>query len=208
MGRIFYAALLGWHLAIIALHHVGSAVVVLRDTATVSQPAAERILHVLDRFRNAYVVRHYAHYTGTAIGSGYFAPQVGSHFHVSVSILDVNGRVQRTATELRWATRTGQLRYTSFRQLFRGFVVREDAHPDGHAYEKEVAKAIGVNLAHPLLDSLSDHVVTHVRAYRPPTLAEARLGKPGALREVYRDTACFLKIIQNDHESLLFRADP
>lgn len=202
MSRIFFAALLGWHLAVIALHHVGSAVVVLRDTATVSHPTAERLIHVLERFRSWRIVRHYAHYTGTAIGSGYFAPQVGSHFHVSVSILDKTEHLLRTATEMKWATRTGQLRYTSFRQLFRGFLDRD--HPGGHAYEKEVAKAIAARLAQPLSDSLSAYRITHVRAYRPATLAEARMGKPATIREVYRDSSCSCSTpLQHDERVLL-----
>lgn len=181
MGERLYAIVVVFHLTVAMLHHVGSAAMVCR--------IMEGMLPTLHRMKAFAPIRYYAHYTGTGIGSGYFAPRVGSSFHVEAWVIDHGGRRQR-AGGFPWATRAAQLRYTAFCQLFQGFLTGVDS--TDAAYERAVAHHIARRMAHPLVSPQTKAVVTRVSVYRPPTLARYGRGDSSAtLLEVFRDTTVF-----------------
>ncbi len=177
MAKLFYAILLGFHLSVTVLHHIGSAVMVCN--------VMPGVLPVLQDIKAMAPTRYYAHYTGTGVGSGYFAPRVGSSFHVYATFVDADGHIQQV-TSVPWVTRAAQLRYTAFCQLFQEFTNRDD--PTHHAYEKAVARHISMRMAQSRRTAKSEKIVTSVAVYRLPTLAEYKEGTPAVLREVFRDT--------------------
>ncbi len=178
MGKLLYTIALAFHLSVALLHHIGSAAMVCG--------AIESVLPTFHRIKAFAPIRHYAHYTGTGIGSGYFAPRVGSFFHVAARVIDKDGHSQQTVN-YPWATRAAQLRYTAFCQLFQGFVNRDNPE---HAYEQAVAHNIAKRMARPLLSSQAKAVVVTVSVYRPPTLAQYSEGTSSAvLLAVFRDTS-------------------
>ena len=176
MSKLFYAIVVGFHLSTVALHHIASA-------ALVSEPLAD-LAPPLQRVKAIAPIRYYAHYTGTGIGSGYFAPRVGSSFRVHAMATDTDGHMQRIAN-YPWATRTAQLRYTAFCQLYQEFTNRDD--PSGHVYEQAVARQIGSHMASQFTAQV-EKVVISVSVFRPPTLAQYRQGRPPMFREIFRDT--------------------
>ena len=176
MGKVCFGLWLAYHLSVVVLHHVGSATTVFEGMAYIGD--ACQVL------RDITPVRYYAHYTGTSIGSGYFAPRVGSSFHVQATMADtLEGR--RRVTDYPLITRAAQLRYTAFCQLFQGFTEKST---DNHAYERALCRHIGAQLAAHLKAPSAAPVEISVSIYRPPTLVQHQQNKPAIFEELYRDT--------------------
>src|SRR5690606_10403129 len=176
-AKLCYTLALGFHIAVALLHHVGSAAMVCG--------VMDNLLPTLHALKGFAPVRYYAHYTGTGIGSGYFAPRVGSSFHVQATVTYRDGTTQRCVA-YPWTTRAAQLRYTAFCQLFQEFANRNAAN--GHAYEQAVARRIGMHMARPLLSADAEALVITVSVHRPPTLAQYCRGTRAVFSEVYHDT--------------------
>jgi len=177
MAKVIYGVWLTFHLSVVVLHHVGSAAAVYEGM--------ERVVSGLHALRDMSPVRYYAHYTGTSIGSGYFAPRVGSSFHVQATVVDAAGQHQQ-ATDYPWTSRAAELRYTAFCQLFAGLALAGDA--DDHGYVQAVGRHIGSRIAAPLIGPGTTTVVVGISVYRPPTLEQHQRREPAILDELYRDT--------------------